>query len=111
MEFWHHDIDGGHPSRRMDWRCTQNYVKSLAEAEGYRFALLGCKWLFGELYRVGASEPVEWMEPDSGEICRCRPTQNYLKCLEIKEQVTEDMEKRLQELRYRMNFPAKTGSQ
>lgn len=23
IEFWHHDIDGGHPSRRMDWRCTR----------------------------------------------------------------------------------------
>lgn len=20
IELWHHDIDGGHPSRRMDWR-------------------------------------------------------------------------------------------
>lgn len=103
-------LDGGHPSRRMDWRCTQNYVKSLAEAEGIPFRP---SWrvngFFGELYRVGASEPVKWMEPDSGEICRCRPTQNYLKCLEIKEQVTEDMEKRLLELRYRMNFPVKTG--
>ncbi len=110
MEFWHHDIDGGHPSRRMDWRCTQNYVRALAEAEGIPFRP---SWrvngFFGELYRVGASEPVEWMEPDSGEICRCRPTQNYLKCLEIKEQVTENMEKRLQELGYRMKFPAKTG--
>lgn len=26
IEFWHHDIDGGHPSRRMDWKCTQNYT-------------------------------------------------------------------------------------
>ena len=34
IEFWHHDIDGGHPSRRMDWKCTQNYVKALADAEG-----------------------------------------------------------------------------
>ena len=33
IELWHHDIDGGHPSRRMDWRCTQNYVKAFAEAE------------------------------------------------------------------------------
>ena len=32
IEFWHHDIDGGHPSRRMDWKCTQNYVKALADA-------------------------------------------------------------------------------
>lgn len=31
IEFWHHDIDGGHPSRRMDWKCTQNYVKALAD--------------------------------------------------------------------------------
>ena len=36
IELWHHDIDGGHPSRRMDWRCTGNYVKALAEAEGVR---------------------------------------------------------------------------
>lgn len=34
IELWHHDIDGGHPTRRMDWRCTQNYVRSFAEAEG-----------------------------------------------------------------------------
>ena len=33
IEFWTHDIDGGHPSRRMDWRCTINYVRALAEAE------------------------------------------------------------------------------
>ena len=33
IEFWHHDIDGGHPSRRMDWKCTQEYVKALAVAE------------------------------------------------------------------------------
>lgn len=36
IEFWHHDIDGGHPSRRMDWKCTQNYVKALADAEGIK---------------------------------------------------------------------------
>jgi hypothetical protein len=23
IECWHHDIDGGHPSRRMDWPVTQ----------------------------------------------------------------------------------------
>lgn len=36
IELWHHDIDGGHPLRRMDWRCTRNYVKALAEAEGIK---------------------------------------------------------------------------
>lgn len=110
MEIWHHDIDGRHPSRRMDWRCTQNYVSALAEAEGIPFRP---SWrvngFFGELYRIGASEPVEWMEPDNGEICRCRPTQNYLKCLKLKEQAAEDMERELQKLGYRMKFPAKTG--
>ena len=28
IEFWHHDIDGGHPSRRMDWKCTQYLLVS-----------------------------------------------------------------------------------
>ena len=68
IEFWHHDIDGGHPSRRMDWRCTQNYVRAFAEAENVPLRL---SWrvngFFGELYRIGTSEPVEWCEPDTGE--------------------------------------------
>lgn len=110
MEFWHHDIDGGHPSRRMDWRCTQNYVKAFSEAEGVP---LRVSWrvngFFGELYRVGASEPVEWMEPDTGEVMQCRLSQNYLKCQEIKRKCTEDMEEALKQYGYRMKFPAKTG--
>lgn len=110
IEFWHHDIDGGHPSRRMDWRCTQNYVKALADAEGIA---LRPSWrvngFFGELYRIGASEPVEWMEPDTGEIKQCRLSPNYIKCQEIKRQATEDMEEQLKQLGYRMKFPAKTG--
>ena len=110
IEFWHHDIDGGHPSRRMDWRCTQNYVKALAEAEGIPLRLSWRKnGFFGELYRVGASEPVEWMEPETGEILQCKPSQNYIKCLKIKEQATEEMEEELKKLGYRMKFPAKTG--
>ena len=110
MELWHHDIDGGHPSRRMDWRCTQGYVRAFAEAEGVP---LRVSWrvngFFGELYRIGASEPVEWQEPESGEVRRCRPSRNYLKCLELKSQATEDMEEQLRQMGYRMKFPAKTG--
>lgn len=110
MEFWHHDIDGGHPSRRMDWRCTQKYVRALAEAEDIPLRL---SWrvngFFGELYRVGASEPVEWMEPDTGEIHQCQLSPKYLKCLELKQQATEDMEQHLKQLGYRMKFPMKTG--
>ena len=83
IEFWHHDIDGGNPERRMDWRCTQNYVKALADAENIK---LRPSWrvngFFGELYRIGASEPIEWLEPDTGEIIRCKESANYLKCKE-----------------------------
>lgn len=110
MELWHHDIDGGHPTRQMDWRCTRNYVKAFAKAENVPLRL---SWrvngFFGELYRIGASEPIEWMEPDTGEIRRCRLSPNYLKCQKIKQQATEDMEAQLRRMGYRMKFPMKTG--
>lgn len=110
IELWHHDIDGGHPSRRMDWRCTQNYVKAFAEAEQVPLRL---SWringFFGELYRIGASEPVEWMDPDTGEICQCKLSRKYIQCQELKESATEEMEEKLKEYGYRMKFPAKTG--
>lgn len=110
IECWHHDIDGGHPNRRMDWRCTQDYVKAFAQAEGVP---LRTSWringFFGELYRIGASEPVEWMEPETGEVRQCRLSPNYLKCQEIKEKATEDMEEQLKQHGCRMKFPAKTG--
>lgn len=110
IELWHHDIDGGHPSRRMDWRCTQNYVKAFAEAEQVPLRL---SWrvngFFGELYRIGASEPVEWMDPDTGEICQCKLSRKYIQCQELKKSATEEMEEKLKEYGYRMKFPAKTG--
>ena len=110
MEFWHHDIDGGNPKRRMDWKCTQNYVKAFAEAEGVKLRL---SWrvngFFGEMYRIGASEPVEWLETNTGEVKQCQLSRNYLKCQEIKATATEDMETELKKLGYRMKFPAKTG--
>lgn len=53
IEFWHHDIDGGHPTRRMDWKCTQNYVKALADAEGVKLRVsYRVNGFFGELYRI-----------------------------------------------------------
>lgn len=108
IELWHHDIDGGHPSRRMDWRCTQNYVRALADAEGIRLRVsYRVNGFFGELYRIGASEPVEWVEP-TGEIKQCRLSQNYLKCKALKEQATEKLEELLREYGYRMKFPAKS---
>lgn len=110
MEFWHHDIDGGNPERRMDWKCTQNYVRSFAAAEGVKLRL---SWrvngFFGELYRIGASEPVEWLDPDTGEVRQCRLSRNYLQCREIKEKAAEEMDTQLRKFGYRMKFPAKTG--
>lgn len=110
IEFWHHDIDGGHPTRRMDWKCTQNYVKVLADAEGVKLRVsYRVNGFFGELYRIGASEPIEWIDPDTGEIRQCKLSSNYLKCRELKEQATEEMEELLKQYGYRMKFPAKTG--
>lgn len=109
IEFWHHDIDGGHPTRRMDWKCTQNYVKALADAEGVKLRVsYRVNGFFGELYRIGASEPIEWIDPDTGEIKQCKLSSNYLKCRELKEQATEEMEELLKQYGYRMKFPAKT---
>ena len=109
IEFWHHDIDGGHPSRRMDWRCTQNYVKALAQAEGIKLRVsYRVNGFLGELYRVGASEPVEWIDPDTGKVRQCRLSGNYLKCRELKEQATEEMEELLKQYGFRMKFPAKS---
>ena len=34
IELWHHDIDGGHPTRRMDWPVTQAYVQAVSEYLG-----------------------------------------------------------------------------
>lgn len=110
IELWHHDIDGGHPSRRMDWRCTQNYVRSFADAEEVTLRVsYRVNGFFGELYRIGASEPIQWIEPETGDIMQCRLSPNYLKCLELKQKCTNDMETALKQYGYRMKFPAKSG--
>ena len=38
IEFWHHDIDGGHPSRRMDYNitCHRSCKKSTCRCRGYQ---------------------------------------------------------------------------
>lgn len=92
----------------MDWKCTQNYVKALADAEGIKLRVsYRVNGFFGELYRIGASEPIEWIDPDTGEVKQCKLSSNYLKCKELKEQATEEMEELLKKYGYRMKFPAK----
>lgn len=110
IEFWHHDIDGKHPSRRMDWRCTQNYVRALAGAEGVPLRVSWRKkGFFGELYRMGVSEPVEWEEPESGIIRQCRVSKSYALCQKIRQEGGANQEERLCKFGCRRKFPMKTG--
>lgn len=94
IEFWHHDIDGGHPSRTMDWRCTANYIRSFAEAEQIPLRVSWRKnGFFGELYRIGTSELIEWVDPETGEIYQCPPSKKYMECQKLKVAAISEMEK------------------
>ena len=110
IEFWHHDIDGGHPSRTMDWRCTANYIRSFAEAEQISLRVSWRKnGFFGELYRIGTSELIEWVDPETGEIYQCPPSKKYMECQKLKVSAISEMENKLAEFGYRMKFPMKSG--
>ena len=110
IEFWHHDIDGGHPSRTMDWRCTANYIRSFAEAEQITLRVSWRKnGFFGELYRIGASELIEYVDPETGEIYQCPPSKKYMECQKLKVAAISEMENKLAEFGYRMKFPMKSG--
>ena len=110
IEFWHHDIDGGHPSRSMDWRCTANYIRSFAEAEQIPLRVSWRKnGFFGELYRIGASELIEYVDPETGEIYQCPPSKKYMECQKLKVAAISEMENKLAEFGYRMKFPMKSG--
>ncbi|NBJ00963.1 hypothetical protein D3Z62_12580 [Lachnospiraceae bacterium] len=111
IEFWHHDIDGGNPTRRMDWRCTSNYIRAFSEAERIPLRVSWRKnGFFGELYRIGASEPIEWLEPKTSEIIQCPLSKKYIECQKLKEKAPADIEKQLEKFGYRMKFPMKTGN-
>ena len=111
IEFWHHDIDGGHPSRRMDWRCTSGYIRAFSEAEQIPLRVSWRKnGFFGELYRIGASEPIEWQEPETRAVIQCPLSKKYIECQKLKERAPADMEKQLEQFGYRMKFPMKTGN-
>lgn len=111
IELWHHDIDGGgHPVRRMDWPATQAYVRAFSDAMGIK---LRTSWrvggFFGELYRVGASYPIEY--EDGAEIKTCRLSPAQIRSEELREQVLQGLDcgDELARLGYRMKFPAKSG--
>lgn len=107
IELWHHDIDGGHPSRTMDWPVTQAYVKAFADWVGCK---LRVSWrvngFFGELYRIGASQPVRYEH--NGQVKSCRLTSKQLHSEELRA-LGADVGV-LKQYGYRWKFPAKSGN-
>lgn len=115
IELWHHNIDGGiedNPyGRKMDWPVTQKYCKAFAEYEGVPLRVSYREGgFFGELYRIGASGLPVWIDPDTEEVIKCKPSKTYLKCEEIRRRSLPDMETQLAQYGKRGKFPAKTGS-
>lgn len=112
MELWHHDIDGGHPTRYMDWPVTQNYVRAVAEYLGIS---LRTSWrvngFFGELYRIGASWPVCYDDPETGAVLQCRLSKNQMRSAQLREKVLNDLEwDELKRIGQRLKFPAKSSN-
>ena len=112
IQLWHHDIDGGYPERKMDWPVTQAYIRAFAEAENVK---LRTSWringFFGELYRTGASFPVEY--EDNGEIKQCRLSQTQIESEELRngggQMSMFDEQNMLKQYGHRLKFPAKSG--
>ncbi len=116
IELWHHDIDGGHPDRKMDWPVTQSYVEAFAKAEGVK---LRKSWrvngFWGEVYRVGASWPVQY-DNDDGSTATVPLTAKQRRSNELREQIlqettVEQSQKELESYGKRLKFPAKGSPQ
>ena len=111
IELWHHDIDGGHPTRCMDWPVTQNYVRAVAE---YLGITLRVSWrvngFWGEVYRIGASWPIRYTDPATGEVLECRLSEKQIRSAQLREKILDDLEREeLEDMGHRMKFPAKSG--
>ena len=92
MELWHHDIDGGHPTRKMDWPVTQNYVRAVAE---YLGITLRVSWrvngFWGEVYRIGASWPIQYVDPLSGKTLECPLSEKQVRSARLREKILDDL--------------------
>ena len=110
IELWHHDIDGGHPTRHMDWPVTRPYVRAVAEHLGIT---LRVSWRIngfwgGEVYRVGASWPIRYT--DGQEIRECKQSPKQIRSAELREKILDDRDRQeLEGMGHRMKFPAKSG--
>ena len=52
IELWHHDVDGREGSSLMDWRCTRDYCRAVAEAFGVKlYFSWKCGGFEGEMLR------------------------------------------------------------
>ena len=112
IELWHHDIDGGHPDRKMDWPVTQAYVRAVSE---YLGLALRISWrvngFWGEVYRLGASWPIRYLEPDSGIVRECKLSEKQIRSAQLRETILNSMEQaELEQMGCRMKFPAKSGN-
>ena len=114
IELWHHDIDGGNTERCMDWPCTNSYVRAFAQAEDVTLRIsYRVGGFFAEVYRVGAAQPVEWIDPVTGEVMRCKLSPKQKACEDLREQLRmtgdKEVEKLIKEFGYRYKFPAKAA--
>lgn len=112
IQLWHHDIDGGNPTRKMDWPVTQAYVRAVAE---YLGITLLPSWrvngFWGEVYRIGASWPIQYTDPETGEMLECRLSDKQARSAELREKILDDLEQdELESMGCRMKFPAKSGN-
>ena len=112
IELWHHDIDGSHPTRKMDWPVTQSYVRAVAE---YLGITLRVSWrvngFWGEVYRLGASWPIQYIDPASGKTVECPLSEKQVRSAHLRENILSNLErKELESMGCRMKFPAKSGN-
>lgn len=91
IELWHHDLDGGHPNRVMDWPVTLAYVDAFARAEGVRLRVSRrVNGFWGEVFRIGASYPVEY-EGDDGTFVECALSDKQYESDRLRQQIMQEI--------------------
>lgn len=119
IELWHHDIDGEHATRKMDWKPTLAYVRAFAEAVKSPLRLSWRKeGFFGELYREGSSQPVVY---EAGDDIKAVYPKTWERSQQLKEiinqaEINDDIKQleaaraELHAIGKRLKFPAKSAS-
>ena len=88
------------------------YVQAVSE---YLGIVLRTSWrvngFWGEVYRLGASWPVQYTEPDSGIIRECKLSEKQVRSAQLREAILSSVElAELEQMGCRMKFPAKSGN-